>query len=107
MDACVQSVEWTIDENTTRIIEKEQNKTKDEDSIFVRAKCEKQTVKLSYIFGENSNVQEPSLNLTVPGENKMCSETTSELLEVTSKADDIVLFREVFLLALLVLELFW
>ena len=57
VDACVQAVEWTIDENTTRIIEKNQNKTKDEDSIFVPAKCQEQTVKLTYIFNEDSIFQ--------------------------------------------------
>ena len=72
VDACVQAVEWTIDENTTRIIEKNPNKTKDQDSIFVPAKCQEQTVKLTYIFSENSIVQEPSLNLSVQSFPQQC-----------------------------------
>ena len=76
MDACVQAVEWTIDENTTRIIEKEQNKTKDEDSIFVPAKCQEQTVKLTYIFSDSSffEIENRSLSLAVQSFPEKCPE---------------------------------
>ena len=76
MDACVQAVEWTIDENTTRIIEKNQNKTKDEDSIFVPAKCQEQTVKLTYIFSDSSffEIENRSLSLAVQSFPEKCPE---------------------------------
>ena len=68
METCVQAVEWTLDENTTRI-ERNESKSKDEDSIFIEGKCEAQEVTLTYIFNEDSSFQinDPSLSLTIPG----------------------------------------
>ena len=68
METCVQAVEWTLDENTRRI-ERNESKSKDEDSIFIEGKCEAQEVTLTYIFNEDSSFQisDPSLSLTIPG----------------------------------------
>ena len=68
METCVQAVEWTLDEKTTRI-ERNESKSKDKDSIFIEGKCEPQEVTLTYIFNEDSSFQinDPSLSLTIPG----------------------------------------
>ena len=75
VDTCLHAVEWTLNENTTRI-EKNQSISKDKDSIFIRGKCEEQEVRLTYIFNDDSNFQidDPNLNLTVQAftENKEC-----------------------------------
>ena len=67
METCVQAVEWTLDEKTTRI-ERNESKSKDEDGIFIKGKCKAQEVTLTYIFNEDSSFQidDPSLSLTVP-----------------------------------------
>ena len=83
MDACVQAVEWTIDENTTRT-EKNQSIPKDEDSIFVRGKCKEQTVTLTYIFNADSTfeIADKTLKLTVPAVKKLCPGESHQLILV-------------------------
>ena len=75
VDTCVQAVEWTLNENTTRIEEK-QSKSRDEDSIFITAKCEAQNVTLTYIFSDTSDfkIADKTLKLEVEAfpENKEC-----------------------------------
>merc|ERR1711989_209691 len=67
MDTCVEALEWTLGENTTRI-ERNESISKDEERIFIEGKCEAQEVRLTYIFSKNSSFQigDPSLSLTIP-----------------------------------------
>ena len=87
VDTCVQAVDWTVNENTTRI-EKNLSKSKDEDSIFIPGKCETQEVTLTYIFSNESNFQidDANLKLRVQAftENKECQVVLGE-----SKSGDV------------------
>ena len=53
---------------------KDPNKSRDEDSIFIKAQCEEQNVTLKYIFNEDSLfiVEDPEVNLTVQAFQDKC-----------------------------------
>ena len=76
VDTCVQAVEWTLNGNKPERIEKKQGQRRDEDSIFIEAKCEAQNVTLKYIFSADSTfeITDNTLKLTVGAfpENKEC-----------------------------------
>ena len=76
MDTCVQAVEWKLDDNTTRIQTKNPSKNKDEDGIFIPAKCKAQNVTLTYIFKDDSSfhIEDPTLKRSIQAftENKEC-----------------------------------
>jgi len=79
VDTCVKAVNWTLNENTTRV-EKNLNKSKDEDSIFIPGKCETQEVTLTYIFSEESNFQidDATLELRVQAFTEKCLQVDGE-----------------------------
>ena len=76
MDTCVHAVEWKLDDNTTRIQTKNPSKNKDEDGIFIPAKCKAQNVTLTYIFKDDSSfhIEDPTLKRSIQAftENKEC-----------------------------------
>ena len=67
VDTCIQAVEWTLNGNKPERIEKEQSNSRDEDSIFIEAKCEAQNVTLKYIFSADSDfeIDDKTLKLEV------------------------------------------
>ena len=67
VDTCVQALEWTLNENTTGT-ENKQGRSKDVDSIFIKAKCDAQNVTLKYIFSADSTfeIADKTFKLTVP-----------------------------------------
>ena len=56
METCVKAIEWTLD-GITNTSEKSTTKNKNEDSIFIKGKCEAQNVTLTYIFSNTSIFQ--------------------------------------------------
>ena len=56
METCVKAIEWTLD-GITNTSEKSTTKNKNEDSIFIKGKCEAQNVTLTYIFSNASIFQ--------------------------------------------------
>ena len=87
MDACVQALEWTLDEKTTRI-EKNTSISKEMDiPIFIPAKCEAQEVKLTYIFRDDSlfRIDDDELKLTVQAFTEKCLQMVGEGQSVDSK----------------------
>jgi len=88
MDTCVQAVDWTVNEKTTRR-SKSKDMTAIEDGIFIPATCEAQEVMLTYIFSDDSNfhIDDPIRNLTVQAfkKNKECQ---PPIVTEASKLDD-------------------
>ena len=87
MDTCVQAVKWTLDDKTVRI-EKNPSISKDQDRIFIPAKCEAQEVTLTYISNESSfEINNHTVKFSVQAFTDKCLQVPEEG-EEELKADD-------------------